>query len=150
MNILLIHFQKHSYLYIFKNPRSFWVVFFFIMQMTSTRLKFKFHHLNNANLFMRLINNYTAKSRGISLYILSQRTSRLSWLKSGKYSATLSGIIVSLFKSLLKNHSFIAEKLEAIFILRFLSPTHEITYIGGYLLTTDDEYSVHHDHIWQV
>ena len=29
----------------------------------------------------------------------------------------------------------IAEKLEAIFILTFFSPTHEITYTAGYLLT---------------
>ena len=42
-------------------------------------------------------------------------------------------------------HHFIAEKLETIFILPFFSPTHEITYIAGYLLTTDDEYSAHYD-----
>ena len=33
---------------------------------------------------------------------------------------------------------------------KFFSPTHEITYIAGYLLSTDAEYSVHHDHIWAV
>ena len=36
------------------------------------------------------------------------------------------------------------------FILPFFSLTPQITYIAGYLLTTDDEYSVHHDHIWAV
>ena len=58
--------------------------------------------------------------------------------------------MVLLFNTLLTKHSFIAEKLATIFILPFFSPTHEITYIAGYLLTTDDEYSVHHDHIWVV
>ena len=37
--ILSTHFQKHSYLYIFKNPRCFIIYIFFIIQMTSTRLK---------------------------------------------------------------------------------------------------------------
>ena len=32
----------------------------------------------------------------------------------------------------------------------FFSPTHEITYIAGYLLTTDDEHSVHHDQCYNV
>ena len=32
----------------------------------------------------------------------------------------------------------------------FFSLTHEITYITGYLLTRENEYSVHHDHIWAV
>ena len=47
-------------------------------------------------------------------------------------------------------HSFIAEELGTFFILSFFSPKHEITYIAGYLLTTNDEYSVHYDHIWAV
>ena len=37
-----------------------------------------------------------------------------------------------------------------IFILPFFFLTHKITYIARYLLTMDDEYSVHHDHIWVV
>ena len=37
--------------------------------------------------------------------------------------------------------------------MAFLSPTHEISYVAGYLLTTDKEYSVQeysvdHDRIW--
>ena len=36
LKILSTDFQKHSYLYIFENPRCF---IFFIIQMTSTRLK---------------------------------------------------------------------------------------------------------------
>ena len=56
------------------------------------------------------------------------------------------GDIVLLFNTLITKHSFLAEKkLETIFILPFFSPTHEISYIAGYLLTTDDEYSMHHD-----
>ena len=53
--------------------------------------------------------------------------------------------------ALITEHSFMAETLEMIFdILPFFSPTHEITYITGYRLTTDDEYSVHLGHIWPV
>ena len=37
-----------------------------------------------------------------------------------------------------------------LFILPFFSPTHKATYIAGYLLIMDDEYSVHHDHILAV
>ena len=66
------------------------------------------------------------------------------------YSARLSKIIVLLFNTLITKHTFIAEKLEAIFVLPFFSPTREITYIAGYLLTTDDEYSLDHDHIWAM
>ena len=43
---------------------------------------------------------------------------------------------ILLFNTLITMHSFIAEKLEMIF-----SPTHEIMYIAGYLLTMDDEYN---------
>ena len=68
------------------------------------------------------------------------------WLKS----ARLSRIIVLLFNKLITNHSLIAEKLETIFILPSFYLTHKMTYIAGYLLTTDGEYSVHHDHIWAV
>ena len=70
--------------------------------------------------------------------------------KIRRYSARLSKIILLLFNTLITKHSFIAEKLETIFILPFFSPTHEMTYITGYLLTTDEEYSVHLDHIWAV
>ena len=42
-------------------------------------------------------------------------------------------------------NSFIVEELDTIIILPFFSPTHEITYIAGYLLTEDDEYSLHHE-----
>ena len=59
-------------------------------------------------------------------------------------------IIVLLFNTLITKHNFIAEKLETIFIFPFFSSTHEITFIAGYLLTTVDEYSVHHDHIWAM
>ena len=59
-------------------------------------------------------------------------------------------IIVLLFNTLITKHSFIVEKLETISIFSFFSPTLEITYIAGYLLTMDDEYSVHHDQIWAV
>ena len=45
---------------------------------------------------------------------------------------------------------FTAKKLETIFILPFFSPTHEIAYIAGYLLTTEGKNSVHHDYIWAV
>ena len=56
------------------------------------------------------------------------------------YSAPLRGIItVLLFNTLIPKDSFIAEKLKTIFIVPFLSPTHKITYITGYLLTADDE-----------
>ena len=65
-----------------------------------------------------IIDNYPAKSRGISPELKS-RSSRIF-------------VLLSITK-----HSFIAEKLETIFILLFFSPTHEITYIARYLLTTD-------------
>ena len=64
------------------------------------------------------------------------------------YCARLSRIIVLLFNTWITKRIFIAEELETIFILPFFSPTHKIPYIAGYLLTTDDEYSVYHDHIW--
>ena len=64
------------------------------------------------------------------------------------YSARLSRITVLLFNKLITKYSF--EELEMIFILPFFSPTHKITYVAGYLLATDDEYSVHHFHIWVV
>ena len=54
--------------------------------------------------------------------------------------------MVLLFNALITKHSFIAEKLETIFILPFFSPTDEITFIAGYLLTMHDENS----HIWVV
>ena len=60
---ILSEFPKTTLKYIFKSRRS---LFFSITRMTSSRWKFKFHHLNNANLFMRLINNNTAKSPRIS------------------------------------------------------------------------------------
>ena len=47
-------------------------------------------------------------------------------------------IVVLLFNTLITKHCFIAEKLETIFIWPFLSPSHEITQIAGYLLTTDN------------
>ena len=31
----------------------------------------------------------------------------------------------------------------------FLPDAQNCVYIAGYLLITDDEYSVHYDHIWQ-
>ena len=37
-----------------------------------------------------------------------------------------------------------------LYLLLQFSPTDEITYIAGYLLTTDDEYLAHHGHIWAV
>ena len=56
-------------------------------------------------------------------------------------------IVLFILNSLITKDSFIAEKLETIFILPLFSPTHEITYTVGnlQLLTTDDEYSMHHD-----
>ena len=56
------------------------------------------------------------------------------------YSGRLSRIIFLLFNTLITKHSFIAEKLERIFILPFFSPIHEITDIAGYLLCMDDDY----------
>ena len=68
------------------------------------------------------------------------------------YSARLSRItIVLLFNTLITKHSFIPEKLEMSFIFSFFCPTHDINmHIAGYLLTTDNKYSVHHDNIWAV
>ena len=85
------------------------------------------------------LNNYSSKLPDTSL---------MSWQKSGVFRS----IIDLFFNTLITKHSFIAEKLETIFILQFFSPTHKITCITGYLLTTDDKlkYSVHHDHNWAV
>ena len=56
-------------------------------------------------------------------------------------------------------HRFIAEKLPGddlprllliLSSLPFFSSTHEIIHIAGYLLCTNDEYRVHHDHIWAL
>ena len=62
------------------------------------------------------------------------------------YSAKLSRIIVSSVNTLITKQSFIAVKLETIFIFPFIFPTHGIkyfVYVAKYLLATDDEYSVH-------
>ena len=66
------------------------------------------------------------------------------------YSTRLSRIIDFLFNTLMTTHSFIAEKLETIFVLPFFSLGHKITYISGNLVTMDDKYSVHHDNILAV
>ena len=49
-------------------------------------------------------------------------------------------------------HTIVAENLQSIFILPFFSLTHKIMDVAdaGYLLTRDDEYSAHHDHIRAV
>ena len=68
----------------------------------------------------------------------------------------------AIFRKIEQDHCFIIEHVDKqstvllqkswrrSFFLPFVSPTHENTYIAGYLLTTDDEYSVHHDHIGVV
>ena len=108
-----------------------------------------------AKLFLSqwIFNNYPPKSRGISPDRVSRQGLWPRLLNSGaklkRYSARLSRtrllsrIIISLFNTFITKHSFITEKLETIFILSFFSPTREITYSAEYLLTSDDEYSVH-------
>ena len=95
--------------------------------------------------WLLIINNYPAKSRGISPDAL-RTTSKGELAKIRGYSARLNKIIVLLFNASITKHSFIAEKLETTSILPFSPPTHEITYIAGYLVTMDDEYRVQHNH----
>ena len=91
-----------------------------------------------------IVNDYPVKS----CRTLPVLTAKL--VKIRGYSVRLSGMIVLIFNTLITKHSFIAGKLETIFILPFFSTTHKILYIAGHLLSTDDKYSVHHDHIWAV
>ena len=87
-----------------------------------------------------------AKSRVISPDAQPTRL-KAEMAKIRGYSVRSSRIIVLLFNTLITKHSFTEEKQETISILSFFSPTHKITYIAGYLLTADDENSVHHNHI---
>ena len=59
------------------------------------------------------------------------------------YSARLNRIIGLLINTLATTYRFIAESWRRSLFCKIFSPTHEITDIAGYLLTTDDEYSVH-------
>ena len=66
-------------------------------------------------------------------------------------SSRLSRVIALVFNLLITKDSFIAENLEMIFILPFVSRHKRLCIcIAGYILTIDDEYSVHHGHIWAV
>ena len=58
--------------------------------------------------------------------------------------------MVLLFNILMIKHNFLRlleKKLEKV---SFFSATHKITYIAGYLLSTQDEYCARYDHIWTL
>ena len=82
------------------------------------------------------------------LILSNQRGRKAELAKIRGYSAGLSRIIILLFNTLVTlSTSFISKKVGD----DLFSPAHEITRnIAGYQLTTDDEFSVHHDHIWVV
>ena len=79
------------------------------------------------------------KIESVYLTVILQNHAEYHLIIRGYY-ARLSRIIVLLFNALIPKHSFHAEKILTISILPLFSPTLEITYIAGYLLTKDDEY----------
>ena len=80
--------------------------------------------------------------RNIAWYLADEAVAKLAKI-SGNF-ARLSRITVLLFYTLITKHSFIIAKLKTIFILPFVTTTHEITEITGYVLTPDDECSVYY------
>ena len=83
-----------------------------------------------------------------NLLILNRQGRKSSWLKSvdipQEWAESYDCCIIT-------KHSFMAETLETIFILPF-SPRHTKLRISQDIcwLLKDNEYSLHHDHIWAV